>query len=762
MLKKSLKIFNIMMFLFLFTLSYSNDLPKEKVSDKILFISSYSYDWISVPRQLKGFSENIDDCADIHYIFMDTKKFNYSDIKKDVDFQVEKQFKKFNDYKIIIAGDDNALDYVLDRKNKYFKDKGIIFLGINNINKGIKASKDPMITGVFEKLYYEETIALAKKVYPKATRVVAVIDDTKSSNGSKNQLIKSLENFKDLKINYIETSKLSRKEIGERLSSLNLGEDILIFLNFLEDLNGNSYCVEKASKFISENSSVPVFRTDTGIKFGLLGGQIINYEQMGEKASKMANKILQGENIKNIQVETCDPKLVINYEVYKKYNLKLPHHIRKEVNFINKPESFFKKYSNSIIYTLLLIIAIYSISLALIYYNNFKKQRKLTKKAKLKAEAKGNFLASTSHEIRTPMNSIIGATELIKLELKESKNKKIKEYLNIIENSSELLLKLINNVLDIAAIEKNKFKLSQDEFKGEEISTYIENMYLYQCEKKGIKLNINYINVIDEKLKGDIFRINQILLNLVGNAYKFTEKGGRIDLIISEEKLDNNKVKLKLIVKDTGCGMSEELKNRLFNKFEQETSSTVRKYGGSGLGLSITKSIVELMNGEIKVESKKNIGTSFTVELFLDISENKQEKLDTSFEKEYNFSGKKILLVEDNEINKMIMKKILENVGVEVKTAENGKVAYEEFIGAGDNYFDLILMDLKMPETDGYAGTKLIRNSNIGYSKKIKIYAMTADAFSETIKKCFETGMDGHIAKPISPKDLYELLQNML
>jgi len=761
--KISLKLYTTIIFLFLFQILYCENAQGRKKTDKILFISSYSYNWVSVPKQLKGFSENINDYTETDYIFMDTKEFKYSDIKTDVDNQIEKKLKNSKDYEAIVVGDDNALDYVLERREKYFLNKPIVFLGINNIDKGMEASKDPLITGVLEKLYYKETLDLAIQTYPNGKRLVAIIDESKSCNGSINQLIEGLRNFKGISLSYIDTSKLTLEEIEEKVSNLKLGEDILIFLNFQDDINGNIYSINKSAKIIFKNSSVPAFRTDTGVEFGLLGGIIIDYEEMGYKAALMVNRILAGESAKDIGVQVCEPKTVINYEVYKKFNLKLKGEIKDKVNFINKPKSFVEEHSTSIIYVLLLIIIIFSISIAKIYYNNLIKQKKLTEKAKLKTEAKSDFLANMSHEIRTPMSSIIGLTELINIELKDDKNNKVKEYLKIIQESSSLLLKLINNVLDISAIETNKIKLSIEQFNIREIETYINNMYLYQCEKKGINLNIEYTNIVNEQLKGDIFRINQVLLNLISNSYKFTEKGGRIDLKISEYKRETGEIKLKFIIKDTGCGMSEELKDRLFHKFEQESCDTVRRYGGSGLGLSITKSIIELMGGKIKVTSVKDKGTIFVVELFLEEGDKiKEEKSSIDYVTKYNFSGKKILVAEDNEVNAMIIKKILENVEIEVEVAENGKIAYEKFMEKGNNYFDLILMDIKMPEVDGYEGTKLIRESKLDYSKKIKIYAMTADAFSETVKKCLEIGMNGHISKPITPKDLYELLQNML
>lgn len=761
--KISLKLYTTIIFMFLFQILYCENAQGRKKTDKILFISSYSYNWVSVPKQLKGFSENINDYTETDYIFMDTKEFKYSDIKIDTDNQVEKKLKNSKDYEVIVVGDDNALDYVLERQEKYFLNKPIVFLGINDIEKGIQASKDPLITGVLEKYYCKSTLDIAKEIFPFGKRVVAIVDDTKTSDGSKNQLIRALEDFKNMSISYINTSQLTFEEIQKKLSNLKLGEDILIFFNFNNDREGNSYNVKQASTIISKNSSVPVFRTDTGIEFGLLGGTIIDFEEMGDKAALMVNRILAGESAKDIDVQVCEPKTVINYEVYKKFNLKLKDEIKDKINFINKPKSFLEEHSISIIYILLLIIAVFSILMAINYYNNLEKQKELTGKAESENKAKSDFLANMSHEIRTPMSSIIGLTELINIELKDNKNNKVKEYLKIIQESSSLLLKLINNVLDISAIETNKIKLSIEQFNIREIESYINNMYLYQCEKKGINLNIEYTNIVNEQLKGDIFRINQVLLNLISNSYKFTEKGGRIDLKISEYKRETGEIKLKFMIKDTGCGMSEELKDRLFHKFEQESCDTARRYGGSGLGLSITKSMIELMGGKIKVKSVKDKGTIFIVELFLEEGNKiKEEKSSIDYVTKYNFSGKKILVAEDNEINAMIIRKILENVGIEVEVAENGKIAHNKFMEKGNKYFDLILMDIKMPEVDGYDGTKLIRESKLDYSKKIKIYAMTADAFSETVKRCLEAGMNGHISKPITPKDLYELLQNML
>lgn len=373
--KISLKLYTTIIFMFLFQIFYCENAQGRKKTDKILFISSYSYNWISVPKQLKGFSENIDDCINIDYIFMDTKEFKYSDIKTDVDNQIEKKLKNSKDYEVIVVGDDNALDYVLERREKYFLNKPIVFLGINNIEKGIQVSKDPLITGVLEKLYYEETLDLAVQIYPNGKRVVAIVDDSKSCRGSINQLIKGLKNFEGISLSYIDTSKLTLKEIEEKVSNLKLGEDILIFLNFQDDVNGNIYSINKSAKIIFENSSVPAFRTDTGVEFGLLGGIIIDYEEMGSQTAKIVNRILKGEKVKNIKVEICDPKLIMNYNTYKKFDLKLDYKIKNKVKFINKPKSFLEKYSIAIIYTLIIIIAIFSILMAINYYNNLEKQK---------------------------------------------------------------------------------------------------------------------------------------------------------------------------------------------------------------------------------------------------------------------------------------------------------------------------------------------------------------------------------------------------
>ena len=376
--------------------------------------------------------------------------------------------------------------------------------------------------------------------------------------------------------------------------------------------------------------------------------------------------------------------------------------------------------------------------------------------------AKSQFLAQMSHEIRTPMNGIIGLTAIARSELEN--RRQIAENLDKIEESSKVLLDIINDVLDMSAIENNKLKLSYEEFDLKEVLESIASMYHSSCKQKKIEFNMVLEHMTEEILVGDALRVKQILLNLLSNAVKFTPAGGKVSILISQEAVRENQVFFKFTISDTGCGISEDMKNRLFKPFEQESADTARKHGGSGLGLSITKSLVTLMKGAIRVESVQNQGTVFTVDLPFDL----QDKLnDDEYEKSavhkknYDFSGHRALLAEDVEINREVAAKLLENVHVETVCAKNGKEAVDLFESSEAGTFDVILMDVNMPLMDGYEATRIIRSSAHIQAKSIPIYAMTANAFTNDIADALAAGMDGHIAKPIDTEVLFATLEKV-
>jgi signal transduction histidine kinase/CheY-like chemotaxis protein len=579
---------------------------------------------------------------------------------------------------------------------------------------------------------------------------------------------------------------------------------------------------------------------------------------------------------------------------------------------INYKYSFFDAYLTNSLFFNLLIFLLISVIIILLIFTSYQKRINEQIRRKEKAlnlsnqkyekanRAKTDFLAAMSHDLRTPMNAIIGLTELSKSNLTNIKDLEL--YIDKIDISAKYLLGLINDILDISAIEDGKLIIIEEPFSLKELTHEVTSMYHVSSEQNNINFSSSIDNVLFEMLIGDYYRMKQIITNLLSNAFKFTQEGGNVELILKETSIDKETTELTIIVKDTGIGISEEIQNKIFNKFVQADSGTLRKFGGSGLGLSIVKNLVELMQGRIELDSKIAVGSTFKIHIPLKVSnkgfncqkflennpydkhkilvidEDKQfntfmkkiiKQIDvensctsdlpaaleeikksikhnkaydiifidykimnsydwnvikfigqayknqphnivlTGYDKTYlksniknnyinyyikkpiflssfNFifnkiekrqkvndinslqkiskvklSGLRILLVEDNEINQLVGQKILEAYGCEIFIANNGKIGYQTFLDKGENYFDIILMDIRMPIMDGYKATTLIRNQDSEYAKLIPIYAMTANVMKDDIEKSLSLKMNGHIAKPIDSNQLYDVLYNV-
>lgn len=504
--------------------------------------------------------------------------------------------------------------------------------------------------------------------------------------------------------------------------------------------------------------------------------------------------------------------------------------------------------------------------------------------------AKSRFLAQMSHEIRTPMNAVIGMTAIAKTELAHPV--KLEESLNKIESSSKVLLGIINDVLDMSAIESNKMKLAKEPFDFRQLLSSLTAIYYQQSKQKKIEFTVRMRNVTEEILIGDQLRLNQILMNLLSNAVKFTDVGGHINLKVVQAGHQKDKVFMRFSVADTGCGMTEDMVSRLFLPFEQESADTAKRHGGSGLGLSIARSLTEMMGGTIKVESTKGVGSTFTVDIpfaldktvtsqtvsvgdvrvlvvddeeesceytgillerlgaryvccntgeraleLLGEAEDEGDPFDICIidwrmpemdglavtkkireifgkdavillvsaydlnevadqgkaegadyfipkplfqstvynmlmklscrnqrelpapKEEYNLSGHRVLLAEDVELNMEVAVKLLEMTGIQTDCTMDGMEAFHRYESMESGYYDAILLDINMPVLDGYEACRRIRRSKKADAGSVPIFAMTANAFQEDVSKALDSGMDGHIAKPIEAHILYETLR---
>ncbi len=528
------------------------------------------------------------------------------------------------------------------------------------------------------------------------------------------------------------------------------------------------------------------------------------------------------------------------------------------------------------------------VSCLLFYLYSKKRELKNNEQLAIKENNfKSEFVANVTHDLRTPLNALIGLTSLLnndKLEKDETR-----EYLSKIDISSKYLLSLVDEILDISAIEDGKMVLKNENFNLKDIIYPINNLFYIQSKEKGINFNCYCENIIYENLKGDVFRLKQIISNLLSNAIKFTNSGGFVNLIIKQELDKNNNLILSINVIDNGVGISKDKLDIIFNKFEQTSADIKNIYGGSGLGLSIVNKLVLMMNGTIDVKSSKNNGSNFEIKVYIEENnkennkenniklsnkkilyideeyssklfsaickdlnlecnvENNIEKgllklkkstnkkiiydyiiisiddsnisfknnfkeflnlVDTKFTtvilisyqdnmnyKNFNhaflkkpilksdlvklineglikyktnnkldekkYDNLKVLVAEDNEINRFVIRKILLAKNVLVDTVENGEQAFEKFVEKGDNYYDLIFMDYKMPILDGVKATKFIRGYSYTYSKNVIIYAMTANTYTKDIDNFYLVGMNGYFSKPIDVDKIYQILNKI-
>ncbi|MDO5112281.1 MAG: transporter substrate-binding domain-containing protein [Clostridia bacterium] len=381
--------------------------------------------------------------------------------------------------------------------------------------------------------------------------------------------------------------------------------------------------------------------------------------------------------------------------------------------------------------------------------------------AKIAVTSKAEFLSRVSHEMRTPLNAILGY-----MKLAESSSAPLETQKNCLAKSrtaAEQLLSIINEVLEASALESGKANLLMEPFDLQQELTKLSDLFDGQARAKNIDFTLQTVGLVEKNLCGDAQRLAHILTNLLSNAVKFTPEGGKVTLRAERISRKGDVVYLRFVVQDTGIGMSEAFLQRVGTPFEQESAANSRKYGGTGLGMSIVKMLTSLMSGSIKVESAQGVGTTVTLDIPFTAEDAPPQAYaadaPASTEADFDFTGRHILLVEDNPSNMEIASLLLTETGAEVTCAANGRIALERYQASPEGGFDMILMDVQMPEMDGYQTTRAIRASGRRDAAAVPIFAMTANAFEDDVAASLTAGMNEHISKPIDFQALFSMLR---
>ncbi|MBR5341027.1 MAG: response regulator [Erysipelotrichaceae bacterium] len=383
------------------------------------------------------------------------------------------------------------------------------------------------------------------------------------------------------------------------------------------------------------------------------------------------------------------------------------------------------------------------------------------KEAQSANQAKTRFLSQMSHEIRTPINAIIGLDSIV---LRDEKiSSRTRESLEKIGTSARHLLSIVNDILDMSRIESGRMVLKEEIFSFRELIDQINTIIGGQCDDKRLNYVCNRIEPLDDYFSGDNLKLKQIIINILGNSVKFTDSPGTITFSVRQENISTEQAKLLFTMEDTGIGMDKEFIPKLFDAFTQENTANTSQYGGSGLGMAITKNIVEMMGGEINVESEKGKGTVFTVTVILKRA--KEEEYAASQESPIetaSLKGCHLLIAEDQEMNAEVLSDLIELEDMTSEWAQNGKLAIEMFEKNKAGHFDAILMDMRMPVMDGISATQEIRKLDRPDARMIPIIALTANAFEEDVKQCLQAGMNAHLSKPVNIDLLKKTLSDFL
>jgi len=733
-------------------------MTKRENEDKqvLLHISSYNAQVERERRQIEAIQQTLESNEKIEYRNLNLNSYEH---RNNASFDViYSDMIRANyiahDIDIILTSDNEALKFVLDNYYILFSRKPVVFCGVNNLEESTLNSLEEYVTGISGAVSFDETAREMLRLYPGTKRIFILNDYALSRSINMRRYIEKKINEFEYPVEFKFSEDKPFYDLMEEIRSF--GSDTLVLIgNYIVDSNFILYSEIDVQKHVSSASVNPVFcLTANYMGHGTLGGLVSAPEVKSQIAALMAIDILGGKQVSDTPVIydsspfnqwQFDYKTANRFKINTK-NLPAGHIVVNRV--LHVWESNPLEFNLTVIVVVLMLLIICGLAVFL----------KILSKKQAEAEsatiAKSAFLANMSHEIRTPMNAIVGMASIGiatgGLERKDYCFKRINE-------ASKHLLGVINDILDMSKIEANKLELTYADFNFREMIQRIVNVNHVNMNDKNQTLTVHIDPAIPEFIISDEQRLSQVITNLMGNAIKFTPQNGSITLRAeynAETGEEKDVCAVKFSVSDTGIGISREQQEKLFRPFHQAESSTSREFGGSGLGLSISKNIIEMMNGRIWIDSDFGKGAVFNFIIKAKHSgkttQTEQPAITDNAEILPSlFKGHCILLVEDLEINREIVLALLEPTQLKIDCAENGEEAIKIFTKAPDKY-EMIFMDVQMPIMDGYKTTMAIRALDIQRAKTIPIVAMTANVFRDDVEKCLASGMNSHIGKPLN------------